>query len=83
VTTEPAPVPSVGDRLQAAAISMRMLAAKVPDSGAYLSTIAQRFAVDEPALRTAMGSQATDLVYERIHSNNGLVIDPASLLLVR
>lgn len=50
---------------------MLMLAAKGPDSAAYLSTIAERFAVDEPALRTAMRSRKTERVYARIHSNHG------------
>jgi hypothetical protein len=61
--------PTLGERVLAAAISMRMLAANVPDSTPYLSTIARRFAIDEPALRRAIRSRATDQAYERIHSN--------------
>jgi hypothetical protein len=60
---------SFADRLEAAAISLRMIAAKAPDSAAYVLMMAQRFAVDEGALREAVGSRATERAYDRIHSN--------------
>jgi hypothetical protein len=60
---------SLGDRLEAAAISMKMIAVKAPGDAACFLMMAQRFAVDEAALREAVGSRATERAYDRIHSN--------------
>ena len=56
-------------RLEAAALSIRMIAALAPDSGPYVPVLAHRFAVDEEALRDAVWSRAIDRAYNRIHSN--------------
>ena len=63
-------VASLGERLEAAAISLKMIAAKDPDVTPFVSTMAQRFSVDERALRWAFGSRATQRTYDRIHSND-------------
>jgi hypothetical protein len=61
--------PSPDDRLEAAAIAIRMIAAKAPDIAPYVEVVARRFSVDEKALRDAIGTRATELTYERIHGN--------------
>ena len=60
---------SLGARLEAAAICLKMIAAQTTDIGTYMPTIAQRFTVDESDLRRAVGSAATQRTYDRIHSN--------------
>jgi hypothetical protein len=61
--------PSPDDRLEAAAISIKMIAAKAPDIAPYIDVVAHRFAVEETALRAAIGTRATERTYERIHAN--------------
>jgi hypothetical protein len=61
--------PSPDDRLEAAAIAIKMIAAKAQDVAPYLELVARRFAVDETSLRDAIGTRATERVYERIHGN--------------
>ena len=58
-----------GARLEAAAISLKMIAAKEPAASHMLATMAQRFGVDERALRSEVSSRATQQTYDRIHSN--------------
>jgi hypothetical protein len=60
---------SFADRLEAAAISMKMIAVKAPGDAGCFPMMAQRFAVGEAALRQAVGSRATEQAYDRIHSN--------------
>ena len=67
----PRQVASIGERLEAAAISLKMMAARETDIAPFVATMAQRFSVDEHALRGAVGSSATQLTYDRIHSNDG------------
>jgi hypothetical protein len=61
--------PSLGARLEAAAISLKMIAAQNADIAPYLATIAERFSLDEGRLRRAVRSRATQRTYDRIHSN--------------
>lgn len=61
--------PSPDDRLEAAAIAIKMIAARAQDVAPYLELVARRFAVDETALRDAIGTRATERTYERIHGN--------------
>ena len=63
------PVASLGERLEAAAISLKMIAARDSDIAPFVATMAERFSVDELALRGAFGSPATQRTYDRIHSN--------------
>jgi hypothetical protein len=63
------PVASLGERLEAAAISLKMIAARDADISPFVATMAERFSVDERALRGAFGSPATQRTYDRIHSN--------------
>lgn len=67
--------PSIGDRLEAAAISLKMIAATDADIAPFVSTLAHRFSVDETALRGAARSHTTQRAYDRIHSNVEPVID--------
>lgn len=60
---------TLGARLEAAAISLKMIAAKEPTAPPMLATMAQRFGVDERALRSEVSSSATQQTYDRIHSN--------------
>lgn len=55
--------------LEAAAISLKMIAAKHASSPSTIATIARRFAVDEEVLRRVVRSRATQRTYDRIHSN--------------
>ena len=61
---------SLAERLEAAAISLKMIAARDADITPFVTTMAERFSVDERALRGAFGSSATQLTYDRIHSNS-------------
>jgi hypothetical protein len=61
--------PSPDDRLEAAAISIKMIAANAPDITPYIDVVMERFAVEETALRAAVGARATERTYERIHAN--------------
>jgi len=63
------------ERLEAAAISLKMIAAKEPDGVPLVATMARRFGVEESALRGAVGSDATQLAYDRIHSNHRPEVD--------
>lgn len=63
------------ERLEAAAISLKMIAAKEPDGVPLVATMARRFGVDEQALRGVVRSDATQLTYDRIHSNHRPDID--------
>jgi hypothetical protein len=67
--------PSLGERLEAAAISLKMIAAKKRRVAPWFTTIASRFEVEEPALRRAFRSQATQQTYDRIHSNDRPELD--------
>jgi hypothetical protein len=58
---------TLGARLEAAAISLKMMAAKEPTASPMLATMAQRFGVDERALRSEVSSRATQQTYDRIH----------------
>lgn len=69
----------MGDRLEAAAIALKMIAAKTRDSTPYVPLMAERFAVDEAALRSALGSRATAQTYKRIHSNAAQAAGSGSL----
>jgi len=64
------PVASLGERLEAAAISLKMIAARDSDITPFVATMAERFSVDEGALRGAFGSGDTQRTYDRIHSND-------------
>ena len=72
--THPEP-PSRRERLEAAAISLKMIAAMEADTSPFVATLAHRFSVDEAALRGAARSRATQRTYDRIHSNAAPVID--------
>ena len=61
---------TLGARLEAAAISLKMIAASH-----MLATMAQRFGVDEWALRSEVSSRATQQTYDRIHSNSRPELD--------
>lgn len=61
--------PSLKERLEAAAISLKMIAARDADIAPFVATMADRFSVDERALRGAFRSHATQRTYDRIHSN--------------
>ena len=63
------------ERLEAAAISLKMMAANEPYGVPLVATMARRFGVDERALRGAVGSDSTQLTYDRIHSNHRPEID--------
>ena len=47
-----------------------MIAARDADITPFVATMAERFSVDERALRGAFGSPATQQTYDRIHSND-------------
>ena len=66
---------TLADRLEAAAISLKMIAAKDPGAAPFLATMALRFGVDERALSGALRSRATQRTYDRIHSNSRPEID--------
>jgi hypothetical protein len=70
----PSETHSLGARLEAAAISLKMIAARDTDITPYLATMAERFSLDERRLHRAVRSRATQRTYDRIHSN-GQVID--------
>jgi hypothetical protein len=61
--------PSSNERLEAAAIAIKMIAANAQDIAPYLDVVARRFAVEEFALRDAIGTRAITRTYERIHAN--------------
>ena len=63
------------ERLEAAAISMKTIAAKDPGAASFLATLAFRFGVDEQVLHCAAQSPATQRIYDRIHSNTQPVLD--------
>jgi hypothetical protein len=63
------------ERLEAAAISLKMMAAKEPGGVPMVATMARRFGVDESALRGVFQSHATQLTYDRIHSNHWPEVD--------
>jgi hypothetical protein len=46
--------PSLGARLEAAAISLKMIAARNSDITPYVATMAERFSLDEGRLRRAV-----------------------------
>jgi len=52
-----------------------MIAAKEPTASHMLATMAQRFGVDEWALRSEVSSRATQQTYDRIHSNSRPELD--------
>jgi len=64
------------ERLEAAAISLKMIAAKDPGAASLVATMALRFGVDEHALRRVTQSPATQRSYDRIHSNTRPAVDP-------
>jgi hypothetical protein len=61
---------SADARLEAAAISIKMIAAKSHDIAPYIDIVARRFAVEQTALRDAIGTHAVERTYERIHAND-------------
>jgi hypothetical protein len=61
--------PSLGARLEAAAISLKMIAARNSDIAPYVATMAERFSLDEGRLRRAVRSRSIQRTYDRIHSN--------------
>lgn len=61
------PHETLSERLEAAAISLKMIAANNPDASSFIATLAVRFAVDEQALQHAAQSPALQQTYDRIH----------------
>ncbi|MDX6475862.1 MAG: hypothetical protein QOH95_1373, partial [Gaiellaceae bacterium] len=58
------------ERLLAAAISLKMIAAtQLPDIEPLIAAMAHRFGVGEIELCAALDSPATQRAYDRIHSN--------------
>lgn len=66
---------SLTDRLEAAAISLKMIAAQHRRMAPWFTTIAARFDVDERDLRGAVRNPATQQTYDRILSNDRPEID--------
>ena len=60
---------TLSERLEAAAISIKMIAAKDPGAASVVAMMALRFGVDEQLLHSAARSRATQRTYDRIHSN--------------
>ncbi len=59
---------TLGERLEAAAISWLMIAAEDPAPASFVPAIALRFGVDEQVLLRAARSRATRRTYDRILS---------------
>ncbi len=66
---------TLSERLEAAAISIKMIAAKGPGAAPLVTMMALRFGVDEQVLHHAARSPATQRTYDRIHSNTQPVLD--------
>ena len=62
-------VASSAARLEAAAISLKMIAAQDSNVAPDVATVAHRFGIDEGRLRRAVRSRSTQRTYDRIHSN--------------